>query len=240
MHDLRRRATHLTEFMDDPDCDRRMLDRTYRRFTCVNAVVSGWRATYRDVIRPLLSTTEPRTLLDVGCGGGDLSRALARWARRDGLLLEVTGVDPDARAHDYATALPSHGVRFIAARVEDLEERYDFVISNHVLHHLDDLEGFLQATHARARVMTIHADIERSRGGYLAFAAGTALAWPVLRGSFIRADGLISIRRSYTARELRRAVGSGWRVVRRLPSRYLLLRVAGAGARRVATPPARP
>src|SRR5690606_12688552 len=87
MHDLRRRATHLAEFMDDPDCDRRMLDRTYRRFTYVNAVVSGWRATYRDVIRPLLSPTEPRTLLDVGCGGGDLSRALARWARRDGVRL---------------------------------------------------------------------------------------------------------------------------------------------------------
>lgn len=226
MPDLRRRATHLAEFMDDPDCDRRMLDRTYRRFTYVNAVVASWRATYRDVLRPLLSASEPRTLLDVGCGGGDVSRALARWARRDGLLLEVTGLDPDARAQEFAASVTSHGVRFVAARVEDLDERYDFVISNHVLHHLDDLAGFLESTHARARVMTIHSDIERSRAGYLAFAAGTALAWPLLRGSFIRADGLISIRRSYTARELRRTVGEGWRVIRRFPSRYLLVWVS--------------
>lgn len=226
MPNLGTRATHLAEFMDDADCDLRMLRRTYRRFTYVNAVVASWQATYRDVIRPLLSSTEPRTLLDVGCGGGDVSRALARWAQRDGLLLKVTGLDPDARAQEYAASVPSREVRFVAARVEDLTEQFDFVVSNHVLHHLDDLDGFLDATHARARVMTIHSDIERSRFGYLAFALGTALAWPLLRGSFIRADGLTSIRRSYTARELRRTVGEGWRVIRRFPSRYLLLRVA--------------
>jgi 2-polyprenyl-3-methyl-5-hydroxy-6-metoxy-1,4-benzoquinol methylase len=225
--DLRERATDLVELMDDPACDRRALDRTYRRFTYVNAVVAGWRGTYRSVIRPLLSSTETRTLLDVGSGGGDLSRALANWAARDGLRLEVTGLDPDARAQAFAASVPSCGVRFVSARVEDMESTFDFVVSNHVLHHLDDLDGFLAATSARARVLTLHSDIERSRGGFAAFAAGTALAWPLLRGSFIRADGLTSIRRSYRAQELRRLVGREWRVIRRFPSRYLLLRVAG-------------
>lgn len=226
MRELRTRSTHLAELMDDPGCDRRALDRTYRRFPYVNAVVSGWRATYRDVIRPLLSASEPRTLLDVGCGGGDLSRALARWAAHDGLLLDVTGVDPDARAQEFAASVDSPGVRFVTARVEDLGDRFDFVISNHVLHHVDDLDGFLASTSALARVLTVHADIERSRGGYAAFAAGTALAWPLLRGSFIRADGLTSIRRSYRARELRALIGGDWRVIRRFPSRYLLVRVS--------------
>lgn len=228
--DLRERATTLVELMDDPACDLKALRRTYRRFAWVNAVVASWRGTYRDLIRPLLSATEPRTLLDVGCGGGDVSRALARWAARDGLLLDVTGVDPDARAHDFATSVPSPGVRFVAARVEDLTERYDFVISNHVLHHLDDLRGFLEATSARARAMTIHSDIERTRYGYGLFAGGTALAWPLLRRSFIRADGLTSIRRSYRAAELRSAVGREWRVIRRVPSRYLLVRVSKPSA----------
>ncbi|MCW4385139.1 methyltransferase domain-containing protein [Salinibacterium sp. SYSU T00001] len=231
MHDLSTRSTHLAELMDDADCDRAALDRTYRRFLYVNAVVSGWRATYRDVIRPLLSATETRTLLDVGSGGGDLSRSLARWAARDGLRLEVTGVDPDPRAQEFAASVASPGVRFVTARAEELDEQFDFVISNHVLHHVDDLEGFLASTSARARVLTVHADIERSRFAYRAFATGTTLAWPALRGSFIRPDGLTSIRRAHRAAELReRLADTDWRVIPRIPAHYLLMRVSRARA----------
>src|SRR5699024_7840642 len=46
------------------------------------------------------------TVLDIGCGGGDVACALARWARRDGVDLRVTGIDPDPRAHDWARRRP--------------------------------------------------------------------------------------------------------------------------------------
>jgi SAM-dependent methyltransferase len=96
---LRLRASDAVELMDDPDCDPEILSRTYDYFRYVNAAVSGWRGVYRREIRPLLSTARESTLLDIGSGGGDVARALARWAARDGLLLTVTAIDPDARAH---------------------------------------------------------------------------------------------------------------------------------------------
>lgn len=222
---LRVRASDAVEIMDDPGCDPERLGRTYADFRLVNAVVSGWRGTYRRDIRPALSETLPRTLLDIGSGGGDVARALARWAARDGLLLTVTAIDPDARAHAYATSLPPlPGLTFRRALSSDLVAegaRFNFVVSNHVLHHLSaaELGGLLYDSERLCSGRVLHSDIERSRLAYLGFGLGT---WPFFRRSFIRADGLTSIRRSFTVAELRAGLPAGWRVSRETPSRLVL------------------
>src|SRR5699024_11715282 len=72
----------------------------------VNAAVAGWRTTYRRHLRPHLRAGGTTTVLDIGCGGGDVACALARWARRGGVDLRVTGIDPDPRAHDWARRRP--------------------------------------------------------------------------------------------------------------------------------------
>nr|WP_091186714.1 methyltransferase domain-containing protein [Microbacterium humi] len=227
--DLSTRATTLVEKMDEPDCDPRALRRTYRRFTLVNRLVSGWRSVYRSRIRPRLSAERPTRLLDVGCGGGDITLALARWAARDGLQLEVTGVDPDRLAINVAKDAAARGrarARFVRATASQLDERFDIVASNHVVHHIADLPGFLAETTAccTAEGLVLHSDIERSRGAYAGFAL---LAVPLSPGTFVRVDGLRSIRRSYTAEELRQAAPAGWTVTRHTPRRLLLAREGG-------------
>lgn len=226
---LRHRARSLTEQMDAADCDPEQLDRTYARFRIVNALVAGWRTTYRRHLRPALSRDRATTVLDIGSGGGDLSRSLVRWARRDGFELQVTGIDPDARAHAWATRRPPvPGVAFRRATSRELVAEgstFDLVISNHVLHHLDDdqLAALLADSEQLAQVRVVHSDIRRSRWGYLLFSAGTAALHPLFRRSFIREDGLTSIRRSCTAPELRALVPPPWRVTAQAPSRLVLL-----------------
>jgi 2-polyprenyl-3-methyl-5-hydroxy-6-metoxy-1,4-benzoquinol methylase len=224
---LRERDAEATETMDSPDCDPEILRRTYANFRYVNAVVSGWRTTYRRDIRPLLSASRESSLLDIGSGGGDVARSLARWAARDGLRLTVTAIDPDARAHDFASRLPPlPGLTFRRAFSSELVAdgaEFDVVVSNHILHHLSarELGGLLFDSERLCRPggRVLHSDIERTALGYVAFSAGT---WPFFRNSYIRADGLTSIRRSYTVAELRAAVPSGWRISREVPSRLLL------------------
>jgi len=223
---LRERETHLVEFMDDPACDARRLDTTYRLFGPVNRLVSGWRGLYRDRIRPLLAAhpaSRPFRLLDVGSGGGDIARSLAGWARRDALALEVTAIDPDERAVAFAARVPHPGVelrRAWAAELAGAGERFDLVVSNHVLHHLDDLPGFL-AESARLAPRVLHSDIRRSS---LALALYSAVTWPTARRSFLFADGRLSIRRSYTADELHALAPAGWRAEAASPFRVLVSR----------------
>ncbi|GAA2222664.1 class I SAM-dependent methyltransferase [Herbiconiux moechotypicola] len=232
--DLRKRAVATRERMDDPDCDPVLLARTFEQFTGVNRLVAGWRGTYRERIRPLLSAETLSTLLDVGCGGGDIARALARWAKNDGLLLEVTGIDPDPRAIQAANSAPNpDGVRFhtlASSALVDAALRFDFVISNHVLHHLtaDQLTDLLVDCELLCRGLSIHSDIRRSRLAYLEYWWATLV---LFRGSFVREDGLTSIRRSYTEAELRVAARREWNVEAQAPFRNLLTFAASAAAK---------
>lgn len=232
---LSRREPGLVEWMDRPDCDPERLRNTYRDFPVVNRWLAGWSHLYRRYLRPVLAGSAPgriATLLDVGSGGGDVARHLAALARRDGIALEVTGIDPDPRAVAFARSKDAPGVRFRTAWASELAavgERFDLVVSNHVLHHLPDhdLRSFLDTLEALARRRALCSDIARSRVGYLLFATVTA---PFFRDSYLRTDGLVSIRRSYTRAELAAAVPAGWEVRSAFPFRLLAIRDPNPGS----------
>lgn len=218
---LTARDIDARELMDDPQADARMLARTYGRFGLVNALVSRPGMIYRRDIRPRAARAERLRILDVGAGGGDLCRLLAGRLRRDGLQADITALDADERAIRWASAHDGGaGIRYrcaLTTELADAGETFDVVLSNHVLHHLDDAE--LQTVLgdsvrlAAADGLVSHHDIARSRTAHALFAAVT---WPIsgtlLADSFIREDGLISIRRSYTVAELADVAPAGWAV----------------------------
>lgn len=219
------RDADLVELMDDPACDPVQLRRTLRRFRTLNPLVSGWGRVYRTHVRPALAAASgPARILDVGCGGGDVLRRVVAAARRDGFAVEGVGVDPDARSIAVAEdASPVAGVtyrRIDSAALLREGARFDVVISNHVLHHLpaDAVPGFLGECAALASRIAVLSDIRRSRAAYAAYAVGIT---PLAPGSFLRTDGLRSIRRSYTAAELAAVVPAGWVVERARPFRLL-------------------
>lgn len=233
--DLRLRAADARELMDDPEADAETLARTYRRFALVNTLLSGWRGLYRRRIRPLVRGRDVR-LLDIGSGGGDIARSLAVWSARDATRSQVLAADADPRATAWAAAWsaaqggPANVVytTSTSGALADAGERFDVVVSNHLLHHLrdDEVESVLADSRRLLRPggLALHGDIARSPGAYTLFRLAT---WPfernLLRGTFIRADGLTSIRRSYTAAELRALAPPGWRLRSAIPHRIVLL-----------------
>ncbi|TVP79774.1 MAG: methyltransferase domain-containing protein [Gemmatimonadales bacterium] len=243
---LARREPDLVEWMDRPDCDPERLEATYGHFRWVNRRLGRWWTVYRRWVRPVLrrEAGDHRgvegcergpvlRILDVGSGGGDIARALLHWGQADGFRVEVTGIDPDPRALRWArssgTAPDEVGPRpdFRQAMASDLlqgGERFHVVVSNHVLHHLEDPEvrAFLSELEGLALRRVVVTDIERSPMGYQLFRVVSAL--PRFRDSYVRPDGLLSIRRSFRARELARVSPPGWTVRRLVPFRLVALR----------------
>lgn len=222
---LKTRDQSATEFMDDPACDPKALANTYRQFKFINLLLSRWSVIYKDHILPFARTQKrPVTLLDIGFGGGDILRKLAEWSARDQVEMQLTGIETDKRALSFvreAPHLPS--ICFLQASPADLlknRTRFDFVISNHLLHHLDE-EACLTLMDEARRLSThkvLFNDIERSDTGYLLF----NLLRPLFNNSYIIPDGLTSIRRSYTFQELTDLAPGEWQVSRIFPFHLLL------------------
>jgi 2-polyprenyl-3-methyl-5-hydroxy-6-metoxy-1,4-benzoquinol methylase len=228
---LAERDVLLRELMDDPDCDPEKLRATLRRFELINRLVSRWRPVYRSHIRPFLAALDrPGRIVDLGCGGGDVIAQLAAWTVSDGFDVDWVGVDPDPRALEVAHSRPTPRTTFLCADGADLlsdGERFDIVLSNHVVHHLApaELEEFVDQSRRLSRGIVLHSDIERGRLAYALYAIGIT---PFAPGTFLRTDGLRSIRRSYRQDELAAVLGAPWKVEK--SARFRLLAVAPGAA----------
>lgn len=224
---LKNRQPGLVEMMDMEDCDLGKLEKTYEHFYKINRLLSKWNSIYRRYLRPVMQgQNRTYTLLDIGFGGGDIPIALAKWANKDGIKLEITAIETDQRAIQFVNPRPAPAN--VSFRYKDSSElidekvSFDFVISNHVLHHLDDeaLHSVLNEARTLSTKGVVFNDIERSDIGYMLFIIFSRLFF---RRSFVTIDGPISIKRSFTKKELEQIKPKGWTVKRMLPFRLLLM-----------------
>lgn len=222
---LSERKPGLVENMDRPDCDLTRLRNTYAQFHRINALLSKWKNIYRRHVRPVLRSDGINSILDIGFGGGDIPLQISRWIREDGLNAEITAIDTDRRSYDFVSGLNApENIQFLHCSSSDMLKKgakFDVVLSNHLLHHLEgeELLPLLRECEQLSTQKVIFNDIERSDLGYAAFSVFSRL---LFRNSFITEDGLISIRKSYTATELRESVPSDWKVHRSFPYRLIL------------------
>jgi 2-polyprenyl-3-methyl-5-hydroxy-6-metoxy-1,4-benzoquinol methylase len=222
---LSQRDTTSRERMDDPDCDLDELRNTYQQFSTVNSIITRWKKIYKREIRPDLHFGSTQTLLDIGFGGGDIPLKISKWASEDGYNVNITAIDPDPRAFDFVQDLNREkSVTFMQCSLSDLDpekQQFDFVISNHLLHHLSEknLPVILNQAQELSKNMVIFNDIHRSDWAYAFF---NLLSRPIFRSSFITDDGLTSIKRSYTTKEIAQKVPEGWQVTSVFPFRLLL------------------
>ena len=190
------------ELMDLPDSDPARLERTLRQMAWINRLLTGARRLLRrTVLESIRRRPGPCTLLDVGCGGADL----ARWLARREPSLRITCLDHDPRVVAYArrrcARVPAVEVRLGSAAELERMEGFDYVFANHFLHHLEDerLVPTLRAMLARTRRLLVITDLLRSRDSYFWWGL---FAGVFLHRSFAAADGRLSIRRGFRPPEL--------------------------------------
>ena len=224
---LKKRNEQLTELMDEPGCNKQLLFNTYDQFTSINKLLSGWQRIYKKFISPVLNDpNKTYSLLDIGCGGGDIIKHLLKLTQEDEIKVNFTGIDPDARAIQFSNKQewPSN-VTFIQTTSSELVEKnevFDIVISNHLLHHLKSTQliNLCKDAEKLSEKRVIFNDIERSDVGYASFKLSASL---IFRDSFIVPDGLTSIKRSFRKEELQGALPDDWKVHRQIPFRLLCI-----------------
>jgi SAM-dependent methyltransferase len=208
-----RQRSDAQEWLDNPAIDPCELAAVLRDLARFNKVLLGHYPVLRWLERAILGSapSRPLTILDAGCGSGDLLRSIGRWANRRGLAVSLIGIDLNPQTIDVARAAAEAGEQ-IAFVVGDAlrfapPAPVDLIVNSLLAHHLPDtgvdaLLGWMEATAQRGWLI---ADLQRHPLPYHAIAAAGSLlrVHPV-----VVTDGQISVTRSLTRTEWERRLAA--------------------------------
>ena len=141
MADLRGRS-NLPELMDQADAKPEEIITALQELEFINT----WLGGYKPVLHALRNIKQDKySILDVGSGGGDVLRRIARDKKLISRVTQMTGVDKNQFMTDYATDASRHitSLSFITADAFELNRlplKSDIIISTLFCHHFDDQE----------------------------------------------------------------------------------------------------
>lgn len=193
------------EWLDGADLDPSELEAVLRDLATFNQTFLGHYPLLRWLGEAVRAAGHdgPLTLVDIGCGYGDLLRAIRRWARRRNLNINLIGVDLNPQTICIAEAATDAAdrIEYKTADVFDLASAMpvDLMVSSLVTHHMSDHEitEFLRLMEKSARHGWAISDLQRNRFLYHFIGLASRLAG---FHPMITHDGQLSV-----ARSLRRA-----------------------------------
>jgi 2-polyprenyl-3-methyl-5-hydroxy-6-metoxy-1,4-benzoquinol methylase len=202
---LNQRSTEA-EIMDTAVTSFAEFDECLRHIEVVNQFTLGYRPVllWLKKILPAVSSGRLVTIVDVGCGRGEMLRQIMTWAQRKKINLCLTGIDinPWAIASAKKATPQDMDIDYQAADIFkiDTSQKYDFIISTHFTHHLrnGDLTRFLQWMECHAVQGWFINDLHRHMAPYLFIKYVLSLV-PINKMS--RNDGPLSVARAFTARD---------------------------------------
>lgn len=202
------RSTQL-EIMDDLNCQGEVVDQTLRELETINRWLGG-NAVTLDGINHLLKSKkkaiETITIVDVGCGGGDILKEIADWGRRQQFDLRLTGIDANTNIISYAakncSSYPS--IKFLSQNIlqeEFQSSKYDIIVATLFTHHFSDGEliALFQSFNRQAKIGVVINDIHRH---WLAYYSISLLTKVFSRSSMVQFDAPLSVLRAFKRTEL--------------------------------------
>jgi SAM-dependent methyltransferase len=194
--------------MDLPGNPAYLLEEDLRNLRTINRALGAYRA----VIRFLDGLCRENatccfSLLDVGAGSGDMAVAVARWARRKGVSVNVVALEADpvtARvARRHTRGFPEISVICADALHPPFSAAaFDFVLASQLLHHFSESEIIesLRKWSVLARGGLLMSDLVRHPLAYYGIRLLTGL---FTRNPMTRTDAPLSVQKAFTLAEWR-------------------------------------
>jgi 2-polyprenyl-3-methyl-5-hydroxy-6-metoxy-1,4-benzoquinol methylase len=200
--------SNAPEIMDNFALEGAILKDALDKIAKINQLLGGNKLSLLGLRDLIVSIPKSKhiTIVDVGCGNGDMLRALANFGINNHFNFQLIGIDANAFTVNYATKLSVDypNIRFRCEDVlsQDFENlQYDIVLCTLTLHHFKDSEiiQLMSVFNANSRVGIVINDLHRSAVAYRLF---QVLCFIFRLNAMSREDGLVSILRGFKKEEL--------------------------------------
>lgn len=171
------------------------------------ALMNRWFGGHKGIIKALkkFGIGEGDVIADWGCGGGDTLRAIAKWANRQNINVNLIGIDAAPATVQFAqqesTTYPNISYKKIDVLDDEVTNtKCDIIICSLFTHHFDDVQWVqlirnMYATASRGIIIT---DLHRHPVLYYAVKAITFISG----NKMVQYDGPQSVRRGFKRDEL--------------------------------------
>jgi len=202
------RRTDLDESMDDFSMDNESLVTALDDIARINQLLGGNSVTLDGVEK--LTKNFPKnqtiTIMDFGCGGGDMLRTLAKYGEKNNLKFNLVGIDANEATIRHAEKCSTEfdNISYLAENIftyDFSKEKIDIALITLTLHHFKDEEiiKILRVIFNVVQKGIIVNDLHRSKLAYRLF---QMIIFIFKLKKMTADDGLISILRGFKREDL--------------------------------------
>lgn len=199
--------TEEEEIMDDFSLEGQELQEALDKIASINQLLGGNKLTLQGVEQ--LFQYHPAlvyTIVDVGCGNGDMLRALADYAKQKNIQVQLIGIDANAFTIDYAKKR-SKNYPMISYQCEDVFSeaysymKFDIILCTLTLHHFknEQIDYLVNLFSNQSKKGVVINDLHRSKLAYRLF---QLICFIFKLNRMSKEDGLVSILRGFKKSEL--------------------------------------
>ena len=195
------------EIMDDFTMEGALFRDTLDKLEIINRFLGGNSVTINGLKNLLKNQSKNKTItiVDLGCGNGDILRDVAKFGRKNNYSFNLTGIDANLAAIEYAKELSKEyselSFKTIDVLSEDFKKQsYDVVLCTLFLHHFknEELISFLKTTTNKATIGVVVNDLHRHKLAYYLF----KFIGFFIKNKMVRQDGLTSVLRAFKREDL--------------------------------------
>ncbi|AYN68128.1 methyltransferase domain-containing protein [Euzebyella marina] len=196
------------ELMDGKNIPKATLLPVFEDINRCNRILGGTKITLSHLNQNINRfDKESYTILDVGCGDGEMLRKVVLQARKQNRKVKCYGVDLNetalAIAREKSKEYPE--IVFLNQNIfdwENLNIPVDFVLCTLTLHHIKEfqLSAFLKKLAQIPSIALIINDLQRSTWAYYLFELFSTI---FIKTEMARKDGATSIKRGFLRKELK-------------------------------------
>ncbi|MBC5992698.1 methyltransferase domain-containing protein [Pontibacter cellulosilyticus] len=206
---LKYRSNEL-ELMDDLTLSGEELRRNLTELEVINNWLGGHKVVLDALDKLQLPENYTLRIADIGCGGGDTLKSIAKWARRRSIKVDLEGIDANDFMVQYARSHCADFPEISVAQYDVFSEafaaqQYDVIVCSLFCHHFTDeqLVRLFRQLYQQASMAVIINDLHRH---WLAYYSIKYITSAFSGSRLVKNDAPLSVWRAFKREELEHLV----------------------------------